>query len=128
MLWPQLCLSRARRALLNLLHLLNLLCGLLVVWARQPLPLHSALSVARLRALCSPFSVLRSPTLLAALTLLLTAAPLPAAVPQFSENVACEPIRIRLPKGVEATPTPPLESYRFMSQKPDGSVRLRHRV
>ena len=121
-LWLQLCLSRARRALLNLLHLLNLLCGLLVVWARQPLPLHSALSVARVRALCSPFSVLRSPTLLAALTLLLTAAPLPAAVPQFSENVACEPIRIRLPKGAEATPTPPLESYRFMSQKPDGSV------
>ena len=103
-------------------HLLNLLCGLLVVWVRQPLPLHSALSVARLRALCSPFSVLRSPTLLAALTLLLPAAPLQSAVPQFSENVACEPIRIRLPKGVEATPTPPLESYRFMSQKPDGSV------
>ena len=95
MLWPQLCLSRARRALLNLLHLLNLLC----------VP-----SVARLRALCSLFTVLCS----------LTAAY--AAVPQFSENVACEPLRLRLPKGVEATPTPPLESYRFMSQKPDGSV------
>ena len=168
-LWLQLCLSRARRALLNLLHLLNLLCGLLVVWARQPLPLHSALSVARLRAFCSLFSVLRSPTLLTALTLPLTVRHFPtarlralcslfsvlrspgrvsapsvlrspgrvapllftvlcsltaayAAVPQFSENVACEPIRIRLPKGVEATPTPPLESYRFMSQKPDGSV------
>ena len=167
-------LSVARsRALLHLLHLLNLLWkfGSLEAWRLgligrgfAPHPLN--FSVARLRAFCSLWpwkvcgfaaarsvlrspgrvsapSILCSPTLLTALTLPLTARHIPtarlralcflfsvlcsltaayAAVPQFSENVACEPIRIRLPKSVEATPTPPLESYRFMSQKPDGSV------
>ena len=127
-LWPQFRPSRARRAplyLLYLLHLLNLLRPLGcpksprtaadAAWycgpARRPAG-----------ALRSPFSVLRSPTLLIALTLLLTALPLQAAVPQFTENVACDPLRVRLPKGVEATPTPPLESYRFVGQRPDGST------
>ncbi len=45
-----------------------------------------------------------------------------AAVPQFTENIACGPVRIRLPKGVEATPMPALESYRFIRQRPDGSA------
>ena len=39
-----------------------------------------------------------------------------AAVPQFTENIACGPVRLRLPKGVEATPMPALESYRFIQQ------------
>ena len=45
-----------------------------------------------------------------------------AAVPQFTENIACGPVRLRLPKGVEATPMPALESYRFIRQMPDGSA------
>ena len=113
-LWPwKVCGFAAARSVLRSpgrVSAPSILCSPTLLTALT-LPLTARhIPTARLRALCFLFSVLCS----------LTAAY--AAVPQFSENVACEPIRIRLPKGVEATPTPPLESYRFMSQKPDGSV------
>ena len=122
-LWPQFRPSRARRAplyLLYLLHLLNLLRPLGcpksprtaadAAWYCGPARRPAGALRSLFPVLCSLFSVLCS----------LTAAQ--AAVPQFTENVACDPLRVRLPRGVEATPTPPLESYRFVGQRPDGST------
>ena len=119
-LWPQFRPSRARRAPLYLLYLLNLLRPLGcpksprtaadAAWYCGPARRPAGALRSLFPVLCSLFSVLCS----------LTAAQ--AAVPQFTENVACDPLRVRLPRGVEATPTPPLESYRFVGQRPDGST------
>ena len=58
----------------------------------------------------------------ATLLLLALALPIHAAVPAFTQNIACPPLRVRLPKDAQATPTPATEAYRGVMQHPDGSV------